>query len=170
MNDVFIAGAVRTAVGSFGGSLSSMSAVDLGKAVVSELLSRTRVSPADVDEVLLGCVLQAGLGQNVARQIAIKAGLPVEKTAMTINMVCGSGLRAVAAAAQEIKAGDSSLVVAGDAESMSQAPYLLNKARTGYRMGDASLVDEMIQDGLWESFNGYHMGITAENPRRQVRQ
>jgi acetyl-CoA C-acetyltransferase len=163
MNDVFIAGAVRTAVGSFGGSLSSMSAVDLGKAVVSELLSRTRVSPADVDEVLLGCVLQAGLGQNVARQIAIKAGLPVEKTAMTINMVCGSGLRAVAAAAQEIKAGDSSLVVAGGAESMSQAPYLLNKARTGYRMGDASLVDEMIQDGLWESFNGYHMGITAEN-------
>jgi len=163
MNDVYLAGAVRTAIGSFNGSLASLSAIDLGRIVVAELLKRAGVAPADVDEVVLGCVLQAGLGQNVARQVAIKAGLPVEKTAMTINMVCGSGLRAVAAAAQEIKAGDAQLVVAGGTESMSQAPYLLKQARTGYRMGDGSLADEMILDGLWEIFNGYHMGMTAEN-------
>jgi acetyl-CoA C-acetyltransferase len=163
MNDVFITGAVRTAIGNFQGSLAGLSAVDLGKAVVTELLARANVSAADVDEVLLGCVLQAGLGQNVARQVAVKAGFPVESTAMTINMVCGSGLRAVAAAAQAIKAGDAGLVVAGGTESMSNAPYLLKQARTGYRMGDGSIVDEMIADGLWEAFNGYHMGVTAEN-------
>jgi acetyl-CoA C-acetyltransferase len=163
MNDIFIAGAVRTAIGSFGGAFQSLSAVDLGKAVVVELLSRAGVQAADVDEVLLGCVLQAGLGQNVARQVAIKAGLPIEKTAMTVNMVCGSGLRAVAAAAQAIKAGDAGLIVAGGTESMSNAPYVLKQARTGYRMGDGSLVDSMISDGLWEIFNGYHMGVTAEN-------
>jgi len=163
VGDVYLAGAVRTAIGSFNGSLSTLSAVELGRIVVAELLGRTAVAQADVDDVVLGCVLQAGLGQNVARQVAIKAGLPVEKTAMTINMVCGSGLRAVAAAAQEIKAGDAELVVAGGTESMSQAPYLLKQARTGYRMGDGSLVDGMIQDGLWEIFNGYHMGMTAEN-------
>ena len=163
MNDIYIAGAARTAIGSFNGALAGLSAVDLGRIVTEEVLRRAGVAPADVDEVLLGCVLQAGLGQNVARQVAIKAGLPAEKTAMTINMVCGSGLRAVAAAAQEIKAGDASMIVAGGTESMSQAPYVLRQARTGYRMGDGSLVDEMIYDGLWEIFNGYHMGITAEN-------
>lgn len=163
MEEVFIAGAARTAIGSFNGSLAGVSAVELGRIAVVEALARAGLPAADVDEVLLGCVLQAGLGQNMARQVAIKAGLPVEKTAMTINMVCGSGLRAVAAAAQEIKAGDAGIIVAGGAESMSQAPYLLKQARTGYRMGDGSLVDEMIQDGLWEIFNGYHMGVTAEN-------
>jgi acetyl-CoA C-acetyltransferase len=163
VNDIYIAGAARTAIGSFNGALAGLSAVDLGRIVTEEVLRRAGVAPADVDEVLLGCVLQAGLGQNVARQVAIKAGLPAEKTAMTINMVCGSGLRAVAAAAQEIKAGDASMIVAGGTESMSQAPYVLRQARTGYRMGDGSLVDEMIYDGLWEIFNGYHMGITAEN-------
>jgi acetyl-CoA C-acetyltransferase len=163
MDEVFITGAARTAIGSFQGSLSGLSAVELGRAVVVEALRRAGVAPADVDDVLLGCVLQAGLGQNMARQVAIKAGLPVEKTAMTLNMLCGSGLRAVAAAAQEIKAGDAGIVVAGGAESMSQAPYLLKQARSGYRMGDGSLVDSMVYDGLFEIFNGYHMGITAEN-------
>jgi len=163
MNEIYLLGAARTAVGSFNGSLANLSAIDLGRIAVGEALRRSGVTAADVDEVLLGCVLQAGLGQNVARQVAIKAGFPAEKTAMTINMVCGSGLRAVAAAAQEIKAGDASVIAAGGTESMSQAPYLLRSARTGYRMGDGSLVDEMICDGLWDAFNGYHMGITAEN-------
>ena len=163
MNEIYLIGAARTAVGSFNGSLASLSAIDLGRIAVEEVLRRSGVRAAEVDEVLLGCVLQAGLGQNVARQVAIKAGIPAEKTAMTINMVCGSGLRAIAAAAQEIKADDASMIVAGGTESMSQAPYLLRDARTGYRMGDGSLVDEMIYDGLWEIFNGYHMGLTAEN-------
>jgi len=163
MNDVYIASAARTAVGSFNGSLSSLSAAELGRIAVTEALARAGITGADVDEVLLGCVLQAGLGQNVARQVAIKAGLPVEKTAMTINMVCGSGLRSVANAAQEIKAGDANIIVAGGTESMTNAPYLLKQARSGYRMGDGSLVDEMVYDGLWEIFNGYHMGMTAEN-------
>ena len=163
MNDVYIASAARTAVGSFNGSLSGLSAAELGRIAVTEALARAGIAGADVDEVLLGCVLQAGLGQNVARQVAIKAGLPVEKTAMTINMVCGSGLRSVANAAQEIKAGDANIIVAGGTESMTNAPYLLKQARSGYRMGDGSLVDEMVYDGLWEIFNGYHMGMTAEN-------
>jgi acetyl-CoA C-acetyltransferase len=163
MNDVYIASAARTAVGSFNGSLSGLSAAELGRIAVTEALARAGIQGADVDEVLLGCVLQAGLGQNVARQVAIKAGLPVEKTAMTINMVCGSGLRSVANAAQEIKAGDANIIVAGGTESMTNAPYLLKQARSGYRMGDGSLVDEMVYDGLWEIFNGYHMGMTAEN-------
>ena len=163
MKDVYIGGALRTAVGSFGGGLSSVSAAELGRVVVTGLLERLKLSPGEVDELLLGCVLQAGLGQNVARQILVSSGLPVEKTAMTINMVCGSGLRAVAAAVQEIKAGDASLVLAGGVENMNQAPFLLKQARTGYRMGNGELVDEMIQDGLWDAFNGYHMGMTAEN-------
>ena len=163
MNDVYIASAARTAVGSFNGSLSGLSAAELGRIAVTEALARAGITGSDVDEVLLGCVLQAGLGQNVARQVAIKAGLPVEKTAMTINMVCGSGLRSVANAAQEIKAGDANIIVAGGTESMTNAPYLLKQARSGYRMGDGSLVDEMVYDGLWEIFNGYHMGMTAEN-------
>jgi len=163
MKDVYIGGALRTAVGSFGGGLSGLSAAELGRLVVAGLLERLKLSPGEVDELLLGCVLQAGLGQNVARQILVNSGLPAQKTAMTINMVCGSGLRAVAAAAQEIKAGDASLVLAGGVENMNQAPFLLKQARTGYRMGNGELVDEMIQDGLWDAFNGYHMGMTAEN-------
>ena len=163
MKEVFIADAARTAVGSFGGSLASVSPVELGRTVVEALLKRGSLQGADVDELLLGCVLQASLGQNVARQILVKSGIPVEKTAMTINMVCGSGLRSVAAAAQEIKAGDANLVVAGGVENMSLAPYYLKQARTGYRMGNGEMVDGMIFDGLWDIFNGYHMGITAEN-------
>lgn len=163
MEEVFITGAARTAIGSFSGSLSGVPAAELGSIAVTEALARAKVACADVDEVLLGCVYQAGLGQNVARQVALKAGLPVESTALTINMVCGSGLRAVAAGAQAIRAGDAGIVVAGGTESMSQAPYILKQARTGYRMGDGSLVDSMIQDGLWDVFNNYHMGITAEN-------
>ena len=163
MNDTYIADAARTAVGSFGGGLANVSPVELGRTVVEALLKRGGLAGQDVDELLLGCVLQAGLGQNVARQILVKAGIPVEKTAMTVNMVCGSGLRAVAAAAQEIRAGDASLVVAGGVESMSLAPYYLKQARTGYRMGNGELTDGMVYDGLWDIFNNYHMGITAEN-------
>jgi acetyl-CoA C-acetyltransferase len=163
MKEIYIGGALRTAVGSFGGGLAGVSAAELGRTVVAALLERLKLPPEEVDELLLGSVLQAGLGQNVARQVAVRAGLPAEKTAMTVNMVCGSGLRAVAAAAQEIKAGDASLVLAGGVENMDQAPFLLKQARTGYRMGNGELVDEMIQDGLWDAFNGYHMGMTAEN-------
>ena len=163
MKEVFIADAIRTAVGSFSGMFSNTSVVDLGTGVVKSLLERNRLSGAEIDEVEMGCVLQAALGQNIARQILIKAGIPVEKTAQTINMVCGSGLRAVADAARAIKAEDASLVIAGGAENMTQAPYLLTKARSGYRMGNGELMDSMIHEGLWDIFNNYHMGITAEN-------
>ncbi len=163
MKDVFIVGAARTAIGSFNGVLSGVSPVELGRTVVTAALERSGIAPADVDEAVLGCVLQAGLGQNVARQVIVKAGLPIERTAMTINMVCGSGLRAVAQAAQAIKAGDANIVVAGGTENMSQAPYLLKQARNGYRMGNGEIVDSMIYEGLTDIFNGYHMGITAEN-------
>ncbi|HAP44495.1 MAG: acetyl-CoA acetyltransferase [Spirochaetes bacterium GWD1_61_31] len=163
MSEVFIAGAARTAIGSFSGALANVGAAELGAIAVKAALERAGVNPADVDEVLLGCVLQSGLGQNVARQVAIRAGLPQERTAMTLNMVCGSGLRSVAAAAQAIKAGDSSIVVAGGTENMSLAPYILKQARTGYRMGNGELIDSMIYEGLTDIFNGYHMGITAEN-------
>ncbi|HOX12457.1 MAG TPA: acetyl-CoA C-acetyltransferase [Spirochaetia bacterium] len=163
MKDVFIVEAVRTAIGNFGGAFTATGAVDLGAAVVKALLERTRVGAAEVDEIVLGCVLQAGLGQNPARQVLVKAGLPVERTAMTVNMVCGSGLRAVAAAAQAVKAEDAALVIAGGTENMTQAPYLLKQARYGYRMGHGELVDSMIFEGLTDIFNGYHMGITAEN-------
>ncbi|NLJ47228.1 MAG: acetyl-CoA C-acetyltransferase [Treponema sp.] len=163
MKDVFIVEAVRTAIGNFGGAFAGTGAVDLGAAVVKALLERTKVGAAEVDEIVLGCVLQAGLGQNVARQVLVKSGLPIERTAMTVNMVCGSGLRAVAAAAQAIKAEDASLVIAGGTENMSQAPYLLKQARYGYRMGHGELVDSMIYEGLTDIFNGYHMGVTAEN-------
>jgi acetyl-CoA C-acetyltransferase len=163
MKEIYIGGALRTAVGSFGGGLSGVGAAELGRTVVTALLERLKLPPEEVDELLLGSVLQAGLGQNVARQVLVNSGLPAEKTAMTINMVCGSGLRAVAAAAQEIKAGDASLILAGGVENMNQAPFLLKQARAGYRMGNGELVDEMIQDGLWDAFNGYHMGVTAEN-------
>ena len=163
MKDIYLAGAVRTAIGNLGGGLAGVSAAELGGIAVAALLERARVAPADIDEVILGCALQAGAGQNVARQAQLKAGIPVDRTALTLNMVCGSGLRAVAAAAQAIKAEDASLVVAGGTESMSQGPYLLRQARSGYRMGNGELVDSTVADGLWDVFGDYHMGITAEN-------
>ena len=160
---VVIASAVRTPVGSYGGSLKSLSAKDLGVITVKEAIKRAGIKAEDVDETVFGCVLQAGLGQNVARQISVGAGIPKEKPAMTVNIVCGSGLRTVSLAAQMIKAGDADVVVAGGTESMSNAPYLLQNERWGARMGDKKAVDEMIKDGLWDAFNDYHMGITAEN-------
>jgi len=163
MRDVVIVGAVRTPIGSFGGGLKDVSAVELGAIVIKELLNRTGVDPATVDEVLMGNVLQAGLGQNVARQAAIYAGVPVEVPCQTINKVCGSGLRTVSMAAQMIKAGDADIIIAGGTESMSNAPYVLPQNRWGARMGDGKVVDAMIKDGLWDAFNQYHMGITAEN-------
>lgn len=163
MKEVVIVSAVRTAIGSFGGALKEVPAVDLGAIVIKEAVSRAGIKPEMVEEVILGNVLQAGLGQNPARQAVIKAGFPVEVPAMTINKVCGSGLRAVALAAQMIKAGDVDIVIAGGMENMSRAPYLLNDARWGQRMGNGNLVDCMINDGLWDAFNQYHMGITAEN-------
>ncbi len=163
MNRAVIVSATRTAIGSFGGSLSTVSAPTLGSIVIKEALNRANVSPDLVDEVIMGCILQAGLGQNPARQASIGAGLGTEKPAMTINKVCGSGLKAVALAAQAIIAGDADVIVAGGTENMSLAPYLLDKARTGYRMGHGELVDSMIRDGLWCAFTDVHMGITAEN-------
>ena len=160
---VVIASAARTPVGSYGGALKSVSAQDLGITAVKEAINRAGIKPEDVDEMVFGCVLQAGLGQNVARQISIGAGIPKEKPAMTLNIVCGSGLRSVSLAAQMIMAGDSDIVVAGGTESMSNAPYLLTDERWGARMGDKKVVDEMIKDGLWDAFNDYHMGMTAEN-------
>jgi acetyl-CoA C-acetyltransferase len=161
--ELVIAGAVRTAIGSFGGKLSAVPAAELGAIVVKEALARAGVKSDAVDEVLLGCVIQAGLGQNVARQCAIKAGLPVQTPAETLNMVCGSGLRAVSMAAALIAAGDADVVVAGGTENMSLAPYALPGARFGYRMNDGKIVDTMVNDALWDYFNQYHMGITAEN-------
>jgi len=163
MEKVYIIDAARTAVGIFGGALAPLSAVDLGTTVVQELMKRNNLTSDSVDEVLMGCVLQAGLGQNVARQIAINSGISQDKTAMTINMVCGSGLRTVALAAQAIRAGDAELIIAGGTESMSNSSYLSKDARFGGRMGNLSLVDSMVNDGLWDIFNDYHMGITAEN-------
>ncbi len=163
MQDVYIVGAARTPIGNFNGALAHVGAVELGKIATEESLKRAGLSVEDVDEVLMGCVLQAGLGQNVARQILIAAGIPQERCAQTLNMVCGSGLRSVAAAAQAIQCGDSAVVVAGGTENMSQAPYLLPQARSGYRMGDGEVVDALVHDGLFDIFNRYHMGITAEN-------
>jgi acetyl-CoA C-acetyltransferase len=163
MKELFIVDGCRTAIGKFGGALSDVSAVTLGKTVVKGLLKRNCLAPEAIDEVIMGNVLQSGLGQNVARQVAINSGIPNEKTALTVDMVCGSGLRAIVVAAQSIKAGDASVIVAGGTESMSNAPYILPKARFGYKMGDGALVDTMVCDGLWDSFNNYHMGITAEN-------
>lgn len=167
MKNVVIASAVRTPIGKFGGTLKSVSAIELGSIVIKEALKRANVKPEDVDEVIMGNVLQAGLGQNSTRQSAVAAGIPVEVPSFTINKVCGSGLRAVSLATQLIKLGDDDIVVAGGTENMSAAPYLLEKARWGQRMGDGKIVDEMIRDGLWESFNDYHMGITAENIAEQ---
>ena len=163
MREVVIASAVRTAIGTFGGSLKDIPAVDLGALVIKEAVNRAGIKPELVNEVVMGNVIQAGLGQNVARQSAVKAGLPIEIPAMTINMVCGSGLRSVALAAQMIKAGDCDVVVAGGMENMSRAPYALETTRWGQRMGDGKIVDTMIKDALSDAFNNYHMGVTAEN-------
>ena len=167
MREVVIASAVRTPVGSFGGALKVVSAADLGALVIKEAVNRAGIKGELVDEVLMGNVIQAGLGQNIARQSTVKAGLPVEVPAMTINMVCGSGLRTVSLAAQMIKAGDADIIVAGGAENMSQAPYVLKSARWGQRMGDGKMVDAMINDALTDAFNNYHMGVTAENIAKQ---
>lgn len=164
MREVVIASAVRTAIGKFGGSLLPLSAPELGAIVIKEALKRANVPGEKVDEVIFGNVLQAGLGQNPARQASIKAGLPIEVPAFTVNKVCGSGLKCVELAAQSILAGDNDIVVAGGMESMSNAPFVTSgKARWGLRMGDSKLVDVMINDGLWDAFNNYHMGITSEN-------
>lgn len=161
--EVVLVGACRTPVGTFGGTLKDTPAVELGSLVMAETLKRAGLAADQVEEVIFGCVLQAGLGQNPARQAMIKAGLPIETTAFTINKVCGSGLRAVSLAAQVIKAGDADVIIAGGMENMSAAPFALDKARYGYRMNNGTLVDVMIKDGLWEAFNNYHMGMTAEN-------
>ncbi len=163
MNQPVIAMAVRTAVGSFGKSLAEVSAVELGVVALKEAMKRINLEPKEVDEVILGNVLQAGLGQNPARQVAVKSGIPIEVPAYTINKVCGSGLKSVILAAQMVMLGDANVVVAGGIENMSQAPYAIPKARWGQRMGHTNIVDLMIYDGLWDIFNGYHMGITAEN-------
>jgi len=163
MKEVVIVSAVRTPIGSFLGSLAQIPAVDLGALVIKESLARINLDPRRVDEVIMGNVLQAGLGQNPARQAAMKAGIPQEIPSYTVNKVCGSGLKTVGLAYQAIVAGDADIVVAGGMESMSQAPYVLSKARSGYRMGHDTLVDSMIKDGLWCAFTDVHMGITAEN-------
>lgn len=163
MKEVVIVGAARTPIGSFGGALKSVPARTLGAVSIKAAIERAGIKPEMVDEVIMGCVLQGGLGQNVARQMTLDAGLPIEVPAMTINKVCGSGLRAVELAAQIIKAGDADIVVAGGAENMSAAGYAMPAARWGARMNNTQMVDMMVNDGLWEAFNNYHMGMTAEN-------
>jgi len=167
MRDVVIVGAARTAIGKFGGTLKDVPTRTLGAVCIEEALKRAGVAKEDVDEVIMGCVLQAGLGQNVTRQMMLDAGLPVETPCFTINKVCGSGLRAVELAAQIIKAGDAEIIVAGGAENMSASPYVMNAARWGARMFDAKMTDVMVNDGLWDAFNNYHMGMTAENVAEQ---
>jgi acetyl-CoA C-acetyltransferase len=164
--DVVIVSAARTPVGSFNGALSSVPAHTLGEVAIRAALDRAHVPPADVDEVIMGQVLTAGEGQNPARQAAIAAGIPIEATAWGLNQVCGSGLRAVAVGAQQIKSGDADIIVAGGQESMSLAPHVAH-LRNGQKMGNIEFIDSMIKDGLWEAFNGYHMGTTAENVARQ---
>ncbi len=167
MREVVIVSAVRTPIGSFNGGLADVSAVELGALVIAEAVKRAGIAANQVDEVFMGNVLQSGLGQNPARQAAIKAGVPIEVPALTVNKVCGSGLRCVTLAAQSIAAGDNEIVVAGGMENMTQSPYLLDKARWGYRMGNGKVIDSMVTDGLWCAFNDYHMGITAENVAEQ---
>ena len=161
--EIVLAGAVRTAVGKFGGSLAGVPAPRLGAFVIEQALKRAGIQASDVDEVLMGCVIQAGLGQNVARQAAIFAGLPQEVPALTLNQVCGSGLQSVNVAASRIRAGEADVVIAGGMENMSAAPYALQQARFGYRMNNNKIVDTMVNDALWDAFNDYHMGVTAEN-------
>ncbi|MCI1247816.1 MAG: acetyl-CoA C-acetyltransferase [Megasphaera sp.] len=163
MKEVVIVSACRTAVGKFGGGLKDVPATELGAIVIDEAVKRAGISKDQVEEVVMGNVIQAALGQNPARQASIKAGIPQEVPALTVNKVCGSGLRTVSLAAQIIKAGDADVVIAGGMENMSAAPFAIPKARWGYRMGNGTLVDTMIKDGLWDAFNDYHMGVTAEN-------
>ncbi|MBE5784543.1 MAG: acetyl-CoA C-acetyltransferase [Clostridiales bacterium] len=165
--EIVIAGACRTALGKFGGSLSGIPAVELGAIVIKEAINRAGIKPEDVDEVLMGNVLQAGLGQSPARQAAVKAGIPVEVPALTVNNVCGSGLKVVNMAAAMIEAGEADVMVVGGMENMSAAPYAMPQGRFGYRMNNGTLVDVMVNDGLWDAFNNYHMGITAENVAEQ---
>jgi len=167
MREVVIVGAARTPIGTFGGSLAGVSAVQLGAVAVKAAMERAGIKPEMVNEVIIGNVLQAGLGQNVARQVSVAAGIPKEVPSFTINKVCGSGLRAISLAAQIIKAGDADVIVAGGTENMSAAPYLVPKARWGARMGDVEMIDSMVHDGLSDIFNKYHMGITAENVAEQ---
>ena len=164
---IVLAGACRTPIGNMGGSLSTVPAAQLGAVVIKEAIIRAGIRPEDVEHVYMGNVIQAGLGQNVARQAAVKAGIPVEVRAVTMNVVCGSGLNCVNMAAQMIESGEAEVVVAGGMENMSMAPYVLDKARFGYRMGDAAMKDSMVKDALWDAFGDYHMGITAENVARQ---
>jgi len=163
MKEVVIVGAARTAVGSFGGSLSKLSAAEIGAVAAKEAIKRAGIDPAIIDEAIIGNVISAGLGQNVGRQVALKAGLKEESTAISINKVCGSGIKAVTLAAQAIKSGDADVILCGGTESMSNAPYVLPTSRWGQRMGDSTMVDTMIKDGLWDAFYDYHMGVTAEN-------
>ena len=163
MRDIYVVNCCRTAVGSFGGSLKDTPAADMGAIVVKEALKRANVNPENVDEVMFGCILTAGLGQNVARQVAVKAGIPYKVPAYTVGMVCGSGMKSVIEAARAIQCGDADIIVAGGTENMSAAPFAAPDARWGARMGDKKLVDTMIKDGLWDAFNNYHMGTTAEN-------
>ena len=163
MKDLYVVNCCRTAVGSFGGSLKNTPAADLGAIVVKEALNRAGVKPEQVDELMFGCCISAGLGQNVARQVGIKAGLPVSVPAYSVNMVCGSGMKSVIEAGRAIAAGDAEIVVCGGTENMSAAPYILPDARWGGRMFDKKMVDTMVKDGLWDAFNNYHMGTTAEN-------
>ncbi len=173
INRVFLLGSCRTPIGKIGGALSSLKAIDLGSLVIKEAIIRAGISADAVEHVFMGCVLQAGLGQNVARQAALKAGLPVTATAQTVNIVCGSGLDAVNSAARMIQVGDADVVIAGGMESMSNAPFAVMNARYGYKMGspmiNTPLIDTMVNDGLWEAMNNYHMGITAENVAEQWR-
>lgn len=163
MKDVYIVNCCRTAIGSFGGALTGTSAADMGAAVIKEVLARGGVRPEQVDEVMMGCILTAGLGQNVARQASLKAGIPVEVPAYTVGMVCGSGMKSVIEAARTILAGDADVIVAGGTENMSAAPYSIPSARWGARMNNNKIVDTMVNDGLWDVYNNYHMGVTAEN-------
>jgi acetyl-CoA C-acetyltransferase len=167
MNDVVITAALRTAVGKFNGSLAKVPAAELGAQIIKALLERSGVKPGQISEVIMGQVLTAGVGQNPARQALIRAGIPDSVPGMTVNQVCGSGLKATHLAAQAIRCGDAEIVIAGGQENMSAAPHVLNGSRDGFRMGDAKLIDSMVSDGLWDAYNDYHMGVTAENIAKQ---
>ena len=167
MNDVVITAALRTAVGKFNGSLAKIPAAEMGAQLIQALLERSGVKPGQISEVIMGQVLTAGVGQNPARQALIRAGIPDSVPGMTVNQVCGSGLKATHLAAQAIRCGDADIVIAGGQENMSAAPHVLNGSREGFRMGDATLIDSMVSDGLWDAYNDYHMGVTAENIARQ---